>query len=67
MRNQTVHIKALKKDFHFKAWETIKTEQSFKYTLEEIEDLATKNGFKVMANLFDSRKYFVDSIWKVEN
>jgi len=67
MRNQFVHIKALKKNFHFKDWETIQTEQSFKYTLEEIEDLAIKNGFKVVANLFDSRKYFVDSIWKVEN
>jgi len=65
IHNQTVHIKSLKKDFHFKAWETIQTEQSFKYTLEEIEVLAIKNGFKVVTNLFDSRKYFVDSIWKV--
>ncbi len=64
-RDQTVHIKALNKDFHFKAWEAMQTEQSFKYTLEEIENLAAENGFEVVKHLFDSRKYFVDSIWKV--
>lgn len=66
-RNQTVHIKALNKDFHFKAWETMQTEQSYKYTLEEMENLAGENGFEVVEHLFDSRKYFVDSIWKVAN
>ena len=64
-RNQTVHIKALNKDYHFKTWEALQTEQSFKYTLEEIENLAFENGFKVVEHLFDSQKYFVDSIWKV--
>lgn len=64
-RDQDVHIKALNKDFHFKAWEAMQTEQSFKYTLEEMESLAESNGFEVMEHLFDSRKYFVDSVWKV--
>ena len=64
-REQTVHIKALNKNFHFKAWEAMQTEQSVKYTLEEIENLATENGFEVVEHLFDSRKYFVDSVWKV--
>ncbi len=64
-RNQTVHIKAVNKDYHFNAWEILQTEQSFKYTLEEIESLALENGFEVVEHLFDSRKYFVDSIWKV--
>jgi len=63
--NQTVHIRTLNKDYHFKAWETMQTEQSFKFTLEEIEKLATENGFQVEEHLFDSRKYFVNSIWKV--
>ena len=64
-QDQTVHIKALNKDFHFKAWEAMQTEQSFKYTLEEMESLAVENGFEVVEHLFDSRKYFVDSVWKV--
>ena len=66
-RDQTVHIKALNKNFHLKAWETIQTEQSFKYTLEEIENLAIANGFEIVEHLFDSRKYFVDSVWKVRH
>ena len=64
-RDQTVHIGALNKDYHFNAWETLQTEQSFKYTLEEIENLAAENGFEVVEHLFDSRKYFVDSIWRI--
>ena len=64
-RDQTVHIKALNKDFHFKAWEAMQTEQSFKFTLEEMENLAVKNGFEVVEHLIDSRKYFVDSVWKI--
>ena len=66
-RDQTVHIKALNKNFHLKAWEAIQTEQSFKYTLEEIENLAIANGFEIVEHLFDSRKYFVDSVWKVRH
>ena len=66
-RDQTVRIKALNKNFHLKAWETIQTEQSFKYTVEEIENLAIANGFEIVEHLFDSRKYFVDSVWKVRH
>ncbi len=64
-QNQTVRINALSKDFHFKAWEAMQTEQSFKYTLKEIENLATENGFEVVEHLFDSKKYFLDSVWRV--
>jgi len=63
--SQTVKIKALNKDFHFKAWEAMQTEQSFKYTLDEIENLAAENGFEVIEHLFDSKKYFLDSVWRV--
>ncbi len=62
-RNQTVRIEA--NDYHFNAWETLQTEQSFKYTLAQIEDLAAANGFEVVEHLFDARKYFVDSVWRV--
>ena len=64
--DQTIHVKKLNKKFSFKAWETIQTEQSFKYTLEEIENLAVESGFEIVEHLFDSRKYFVDSVWKVK-
>lgn len=64
--DQVVRIKALSKDYHFKAWEAMQTEQSFKFTLEDIESLAEQNGFEIVEHLFDSQNYFVDSIWKVK-
>jgi len=65
-KNQSVHIKNLNKDFIFKAWEGTKTEQSYKFSIEEIELLAKKNGFHVIKKFYDSRKYFVDSLWEVQ-
>ena len=65
-KNQTVRIIGLDKDFKFKAWEGMKTEQSYKYNIEEIKLLAEKNGFKIIKEFYDSRKYFVDSIWEVK-
>ena len=65
-KNQTVRINNLNKDFKFKDWEAIKTEQSYKYTLNEIKSLAEETGFKIIKDLYDSKKYFVDSIWEVQ-
>ena len=65
-KKQTVRIQSLNKDFKFNAWEGIKTEQSYKYSIEEIELLAGKNGFQIIKKLYDSREYFVDSIWEVQ-
>jgi len=65
-KKQTVRIQNLNKDFKFNAWEGIKTEQSYKYNIEEIELLAGKNGFQIIKKLYDSREYFVDSIWEVQ-
>lgn len=63
---QTVFVEALGKSFSFKAWEPIFMEISQKYDLEMIEDLARASGFSVKQNFFDGRKYFVDSLWKIE-
>ncbi len=64
--DQTVQIPALNQEFHFKAWEGMQTEYSYKYTMQEIEALAQNNGFGIVKHLFDSKKFFVDSIWKVK-
>lgn len=64
-QEQTVQIPALDKAFHFKAWEGMQTEHSYKYTMQEVEALAYNNGFEIVEHLFDSNQYFVDSIWKV--
>ena len=65
-QDQTVRVTALNKEFHFKAWEGMQTEHSYKYTMSEIEALAQNNGFEIVEHLFDSNQFFVDSIWKVK-
>ncbi len=62
---QEVFIGELKWLFPLKAKEPIHTESSYKYLIEDIEDMACKNNFEIVDNHFDSNKYFVDSLWKV--
>lgn len=51
--------------FHFAKWEPIHTEISRKYSVKQLHQLANKAGFEVKKDLFDSNKYFVDSIWEI--
>jgi L-histidine Nalpha-methyltransferase len=64
-KKQSIHIRDLNKDFKFKAWEGTKTEQSYKFNEEKINLIAKNNGFKIIKELYDTKKYFVDSIWEV--
>jgi L-histidine N-alpha-methyltransferase len=64
-KKQSVHIRDLNKDFKFLAWEGTKTEQSYKFNQEKINLMAKNNGFKIIKELYDSKEYFVDSIWEV--
>jgi len=63
LKNQTVRIEGLSQSFTFKKWEPVFTEISQKYSLNDIDRLANHSGFRVMKNFFDTRKYFVDSLW----
>lgn len=62
---QQVNIKALKRTFHFQAWEAIEVELSKKYSLPEIETLAKENGFEVKQHFLDNKGYFVDTLWQL--
>ncbi|RME52095.1 MAG: L-histidine N(alpha)-methyltransferase, partial [Deltaproteobacteria bacterium] len=62
---QSVFIESLSASFDFAPWEAIHTESSQKYLLSEIEALAAETGFVVETHLFDRRRYFTDSIWRV--
>lgn len=62
---QEVHIAALDETFQFDAYEAIDMELSQKYSLKDIQDLATKSGFTVKKNYTDKRNYFVDSLWQI--
>ena len=65
LKKQHVFIELLNQTFSFKAFEPVFMEISQKYNVEMIENLATTCGFEVAHNFFDSRKYFVDSLWKI--
>jgi L-histidine Nalpha-methyltransferase len=61
--DQKVTIGQIGKTYHFKAWEPIHTEYSFKYSLDEIKLMANQSGFSIVHQYFDPEKRFVDSLW----
>ncbi|MCR6639154.1 MAG: L-histidine N(alpha)-methyltransferase [Sporocytophaga sp.] len=61
--NQSVRLKALDLTIGFKAWESVQTEVSKKYSEKEIEELADHTGFARIHNFYDDHKYFTDSLW----
>ena len=63
-RDQEVFFAETGDTIGFKQWETIKTEVSQKYDTNMIEELAEASGFAVQKNFYDSRNYFVNSLWK---
>lgn len=62
--DQKVYIGKLDTTFEFKRGELIFTEISQKFDEEMINTLVEKAGFRVKKNFFDSKKYFVDSLWQ---
>lgn len=65
LKEQNVHIGALEQSFKFEALEPIHVEYSYKYLLSQINDYAKSSGFKIVKNFFDSRQYYVNSLWQV--
>ncbi len=49
----------------FKENELIDMEVSQKFSEKEINALAEKSGFKILGEIKDSKKWYVDSVWKV--
>jgi len=54
--NQQVRVYRTGQTFSFKENETIHTENSYKYTLEQIQDLADDSGFQLKKNFLDKKK-----------
>jgi dimethylhistidine N-methyltransferase len=61
-RAQTVQIGALNQRFDFAAWETIHTENSYKFTGPQIESLAAEAGLSVTEFFTDEQNYFADVV-----
>lgn len=62
--NQEVHVEATSKTYTFKHSEPIHMEISRKYSLEDLEELASNTGFRVQKHFLDSKEYFVDTLWE---
>jgi uncharacterized SAM-dependent methyltransferase len=65
LQEQTVRVEDLHQQFHFRPYEPIHTEYSYKFLVSDIESLAEDTGFSIEAQLFDERQWFVDSVWRV--
>ena len=62
---QTIKIHALDQYFSFMPWEPIYTEISRKYNMYDVQQLAESTGFRIKENYYDSKSYFVDSVWEL--
>jgi uncharacterized SAM-dependent methyltransferase len=47
--------------------EVIDMEVSQKFSKPDIQYLAEKSGFSIAGEISDSKDWFVDSVWKVNN
>ena len=56
--NQSVRIDKLKKSYEFAADEHIHTENSYKYTVDKIQQIASKLGFRVLQNFLDDKGWY---------
>lgn len=61
LKDQVVSISG--RDFHFEENEYIYMEISQKYDLQETEVMARAAGFKPVAHFYDSKKWFLDTVW----
>lgn len=59
---QEVYFNVLEKSFHFEKNELIYTELSRKYSLNEIEEMASKTGYSCTQHFQDKRNFFSDSL-----
>jgi L-histidine Nalpha-methyltransferase len=66
LERQTVYVKEIGQSFTFEPWEPIHTEYSYKYLESDIRKLAEETGFVPEIQLYDSRCYFTDCIWRVQ-
>lgn len=62
--DQTVHLKKLNRSVEFKSKERIHTEISRKFTIDDIDELTYKSGFRLIKNYHSEKNEFTDSLWQ---
>ena len=65
LEDQTIAIDEIGTSFFFRAYEPIHMEISRKYSISDIENIASLAGFRVVQHFFDSKKLFVDTVWEI--
>lgn len=63
---QKVAIDSLEMEASFYQWETIHTEISRKFRLDELPTLAAENGFEFVSNSLDCKHYFANTYWSAK-
>lgn len=66
LANQEVFLGRDSKAISFEENEYIYTGLSYKYTVHRIHELASKTKFKVLKDFYDSKRWFVNSVWMAE-
>ena len=56
-------VSQMSMEFTLSAFEAIQTEMSQKYTMEDMQDLARRAGFRIARDFQDARGFFTDSLW----
>lgn len=64
IKEQKVHLAG--KEISFDEYEAIFMEIAQKYTTEQTDLLATSSGFKPVAHFYDSKEWFLDTLWVCE-
>jgi len=62
LEDQVVDVNKCNITVHFQKGECIHTEISKKYTREEIEDIVSESGFRVVEHFLDSKHYYTNTL-----
>lgn len=62
-RDSIVNVEVLGRNFEFRAGETIWTESSHKFTVDELDGFADASGFQPLTTWVDSEWPFAETLW----
>ncbi len=64
--DQVINIAAIDEQIFFNKEEKIFMELSRKFDIDQVQNLASSFGFRILRNFSDHRNYFLDSLWLKE-
>ena len=63
---QEVYLESTGESFQFEAWEALHTENSHKYSVSSIAEMAQKSNFQIDTVFHDQKDYFADILLKAD-